>query len=83
MDKVRKFISYEIGDNDLYWLHFPDKKHFYLLPETDVMDENGNIRKYIYISLCNETQTPKNKNWNKYLFKYDDIDYVRLSDVIK
>jgi hypothetical protein len=76
IDKVRKFIPYDIGDNDLYWLHFPDKKKFYLLPETAVMDEHGTIRKHIYVALRNP-----NEKWNKYLFEYDNMDYVRFNEM--
>jgi hypothetical protein len=32
--------------------------------------------------LCNETQTPKNENWNKYLFEYDNVNYARFNDII-
>jgi hypothetical protein len=76
---VRKSIAYDAGENDLYWLHFPDKKHFYLLPEIAVMDEHGKIKKYLYISLRNND---KNKIWSKYLFEYDNIDYSRFNDII-
>ena len=74
---VRKFVAYDVGENDLYWLHFPDKKHFYLLPETDVMDEHGKIRKHFYISLRNPSEI-----WSKYLFEYDNMDYSRFNDII-
>lgn len=73
---VRKFVAYDASDNDLYWLHFPDKKHFYLLPETAVMDEHGKIKKYLYISL-----RPPSENWNKYLFEYDNVDYIRFNEI--
>lgn len=72
---VRKSIAYDAGENDLYWLHFPDKKKFYLLPETAVMDEHGTIRKHIYVALRNP-----NEKWNKYLFEYDNIDYDRFNE---
>ena len=74
---VRKFVAYDAGENDLYWLHFPDKKKFYLLPETDVMDEHGKIRKYIYLSLRNPSE-----KWSKYLFEYDNVDYVRFNEIL-
>lgn len=73
---VRKYIAYDVGENDLYWLHFPDKKHFYLFPKTVVMDEHGKIRKYIYVSL----RTP-NQKWSKYLFEYDNMDYARFNEI--
>ncbi len=73
---VRKSIAYDVGENDLYWLHFPDKKHFYLFPKIVVMDENGKIRKYIYISLRNPSEI-----WSKYLFEYDNMDYSRFNEI--
>lgn len=82
IDKVRKFIPYDIGDNDLYWLHFPDKKHFCLLPEAEVMDKNGKIKRCICITLHKETQIPKNENWNKYLFDYANVDYERFNEIL-
>jgi len=74
---VRKFVAYDAGENELYWLHFPDKKYFYLLPKTAVIDKNGKIRKYIFISL--RTQS---KKWSKYLFEYDNMNYVRFNEII-
>ena len=73
---VRKSIAYDVGENDLYWLHFPDKKHFYLLPETAVMNEHGKIRKHLYISLRNPSEI-----WSKYLFEYDNMDYSRFNEI--
>lgn len=72
---VRKFVAYDAGENELYWLHFPDKKYFCLLPETAVMDENGKIRKYIFVSSSSE-------KWSKYLFEYDNMDYIRFNEII-
>jgi len=73
---VRKFVPYDVGDNDLYWLHFPDKKQFYFLPEHAVMDTHGKIKKNIYVSLIR-----LNEKWSKYLFEYDKIDYVRFNEI--
>ena len=36
----RQFRQYLKGENDIYWLHCPDKKQFYVIPE-DVLILHG------------------------------------------
>jgi hypothetical protein len=33
----KRFQSYSIGDNDFYWLNFPDKRHFFIFPEVELI----------------------------------------------
>ena len=40
------------------------------------MDENGKIRKHLYISLRNPSE-----KWSKYLFEYDNMDYSRFNEI--
>jgi hypothetical protein len=79
----RQFMCYEENDNDIYWFHFPGKKYFYVLPEKELI-ESRNIKtstsdgkKMIYISLDKDNK-PKRKEWNGFLFEYDDVDEKRL-----
>ena len=81
---------YQAGDNDFYWLHLPDKKIFYVIPE-HILKEHG------YISEKNEiicthkvlTLNPNNKNsinyeWTiDYMFKYDNNDVDKLNKLIQ
>jgi hypothetical protein len=57
----RIFQSYKINDNDFYWLNFPDKKYFYILPENILFFEGfindnsktGSYKKHITINTKN------------------------------
>lgn len=74
IDGVSKFKAYNIGDNDLYWLHFPNKKKFYLLPENNLINNNNTIKKNLII-FVDTNGNPCNNEMNNYLFNYHDIDY--------
>lgn len=76
LGKKRQFQSYRKGDNDFYWLNFPDKKRFYVFPE-DILIEHG----CIHVDKQKPTLCASliRKDWKfKYLFNYDDIDEGRL-----
>lgn len=81
INNIKKLIPYDIGDNDLYWLHFPNKKYFYLLPENKVINNEGIIKRNFYIPITKEGK-PKNDNLDYYLFDYDNIDYERFESII-
>ena len=54
LQRRRKYckISYKLGDNDYYWLHLPDKKGAYIIPEQILYDKK-------YISKVDEDLKPK------------------------
>lgn len=83
-------ICFESGDNDLYWLHMPDKRYFYCIKE-DFLMQQGHItareepfagKKNIWIS-CNEEMKPNKNGWDKYLFDYTNIDKERLTQLLQ
>lgn len=78
-DKTRNFMSYKKGDNDVYWLHCLDKKHFYVIPEDVLIDHkkvNTSKKETLYLS-------PKNADiwYSQYMFDYENVDVKRLSDM--
>ena len=81
VDKVRKFQCYTIGDNDFYWLQFPDKKHFYILPESVLINDgiinNGLLEKYKK-NLIVSFKDMKNIKYKEYLFHYDALDIFKI-----
>jgi len=81
VDKVRKFQCYTIGDNHFYWLQFPDKKHFYILPESVLINDgiinNGLLEKYKK-NLIVSFKDMKNIKYKEYLFHYDALDIFKI-----
>lgn len=75
---------YDKGDNDFYWLHFPNKTHFYLIPECILIDkENENkVKNNLYVNILQDG-TPKINYLHKYLFEYENIDYSRFDSIIQ
>jgi len=71
---VEQKISYQKGDNDFYWLNLNNKKHFYIIPEYELISRNYiNIDKTSSITL-NPNSTIGNNIWAKeYLFDYTNI----------
>jgi hypothetical protein len=74
---------YNKGDNDFYWLHFPNKRHFYLIPETVLLiNENSSVLiKNLYVNVSSDG-TPNLNSLNYYLFEYENIDYNRFDSII-
>ena len=73
---------YDIGDNHFYWLHFPNKRHFYLIPENVLLiNETKLMKKNLYVTLSADG-TPKTNNLNYYLFEYENIDYNRFDSIV-
>jgi hypothetical protein len=73
-------ISYQQGDNAFYWLNLNNKKHFYIIPEYELLTRNIiNNDKWSSITL-NPNSKRKYKNcWaNEYLFDYTKIDEEKL-----
>jgi len=83
-NKIRKFQPYKLGDNDFYWLNFPDKRYFLVLPE-HVLVLHGFIanglqpgKKHISI---NAKKIPNSKFGQEYLFDYNNFDIPRLTSL--
>lgn len=84
-DNLREYRLYQEGDNDFYWLHFPDKTTFYVIPE-NVLKEHGYISKTDEIIctrkilLLNPCKSNINASWcNDFAFVYNNIDVLRLT----
>jgi hypothetical protein len=80
----RNQVSYEKGDNDIYWLNCADKTYFYVVPE-DILLEHGKIREKDAID--NKKQTikisTKTSNWlDPYKFNYEQLDKERLMKIV-
>jgi hypothetical protein len=86
----RRRICFECGDNDLYWLHMPDKRYFYLINEDflmkqdhiTVMNDPKGGRKNIWFPY-DEAMKPKKNGWEQYLFDYTNIDKERLMQLLQ
>ena len=90
INKIAQYKLYQVGDNDFYWLHLPDKEIFYVIPE-HILKEHG------YISEKNEIISSRkrlilNPNNNKsinyewtidFMFKYNNIDVDKLTKLIQ
>ena len=75
----KKSISYQQGDNDFYWLNVNNKKHFYIIPEHELLTRNI-INTDTQSSICLIPDAKNNKhNWaNEYLFDYTKLDEEKL-----
>lgn len=89
----KHFKLYDVGDNDLYWLNCGDKKHFYVIPES-IMIENGyvgnenngdkiDVRKFIQITPTTQRHSPYTEWLSDYLFDYENIDKKGLLYIIE
>lgn len=83
-NRIRKFQPYCKGDNDFYWLNFPDKKHVYVFPESELINhgtiatEKQNGTRFVSIVLSNIESSKYDK---KYLFDYDNLDKTRMKEL--
>lgn len=78
-DKKRQFVSYQIGDNDIYWLNCNDKKHFFVIPETELIKKekiNKETKQSLYLTVHNT-----NTWYSKYLFDYTNVDKDKLENI--
>jgi hypothetical protein len=86
LEGKRIFQSYKINDNDFYWLNFPDKKYFYILPENILFFEgfiNENSKTGSSSSSYKKHITINTKNidhikFKDFLFDYENIDINKL-----
>ena len=75
----KKEISYQQGDNDFYWLNVNNKKHFYIIPEHELLSRNHiNTEKHASIYLTPNSKKGKNSWANEYLFDYTKIDEEKM-----
>lgn len=71
------YVCYEKGDNDIYWLNCEDKKHFYVIPEIELINQKivaeHKKKKLLYF-------VPRYDDmwYSKYLFDYDNIERLSL-----
>jgi hypothetical protein len=83
---VRKFKPYGEGDNDFYWLNFPNKKNFYIFPEKELI-KHGILSTHNQKGKRNISMTVSkiktNKYDTKYLFDYDNLDENRLTELFE
>jgi hypothetical protein len=76
-------IQYDIGDNDFYWLNCDNKKTFFVIPESVLIDKgligNNNIKIPIFLSVTVKELLHKNSLWlQPFMFNYEDLDKERL-----
>jgi hypothetical protein len=84
IDGIRKFQPYKIGDNDFYWLNFPDKRYFYVLPEHELIkhhylaDGLQKGKKNLCVNIKNGVVS---KFDSKFLFDLENLDKDRLKNL--
>ena len=86
LNGTRSQISYQIGDNDYYWLNADDKQLFYVIPEQTLL-EKGYIgysgKKQLKI---NPKETTHNAWVQPYKFNYTSFgsfEKTRLLKILK
>ena len=58
--------TYKMGDADLYWFHIPDKKHFYVIPETEIFNHGWFEKESVALKMtCTDAW------YSRYLNDYD------------
>jgi hypothetical protein len=78
--------QYDIGDNDYYWLNCDNKKIFFVIPENILIDKgfigNKNAKK-IKFKVTLQEPLHKNSKWlEPYMFNYENIDKIRLLNLL-
>lgn len=72
-NKGIKNQPYNKDDNDFYWIHCPDKKHFYVFPN-DVLVEKKIVINDSAMNVNKNISFKKHPWTNNYLYNYDDND---------
>jgi hypothetical protein len=81
-----KSQNYIKGDNDYYWINLPDEKHFYVIPEYEMLKHDlisysprlGKKGMCLY-----PFETGKKHSWtNSYLFNYTNPDVSKLKQLL-
>jgi hypothetical protein len=82
----KKPYCYVYDDADLYWFHFPDKRHFVILPRDKMLQHNliGRAKTDDCMkNLCLNTKTCFNSHWiSEYIFDYENLDVDKLNTVL-
>jgi len=88
---IKKRIQswYEEGDNDLYWLNCDNERHFYVIPESEMITQ-GFVNKKTVLKTPKRMlrinpiskNTPSSMWTTPYLFDYANVDKARLMNLI-
>jgi hypothetical protein len=74
--------QYDIGDNDFYWLNCDNKKTFFVIPESVLIDKGligNNAKASVFFKITVKELLHKNSLWlQSYMFNYEDLDKERL-----
>lgn len=69
--------TYKLGDNDLYWIHTPNKELFYLIPEQELYEHGfldiSSTDRMLRLYPGKEKEDIKHKWVVNYCFRYDKI----------
>lgn len=79
--KNNQKICYDKNDNDYYWLHMPNKRNFFVIPEKILTEEEyvaADTPKQLYILDSNENI---DLWYNKFKFDYTNIDQEKLESL--
>jgi len=81
IDKVRKYINYELCDNEFYWLNLYKTDIFFVIP-SNVLFERGFLQTK---GMCKNRKcnliidsTNKKEWYNEYQFNYKDSNQIKL-----
>ena len=84
--KMGKQTTYDVGDNDLYWIHIPDKDMFYVFPEAVLIKQGqGHVHVSIVTSAkqCFTIYLGKNEWYQEYKYCYTAADITKLVKLIE
>jgi hypothetical protein len=77
IDGIRKWRSYQLGENDFYWIHLKNSSQFYIIPEIELFNRNYISSKETYINKV--YITIDNNDWlSEYLFDYNCLDKDKI-----
>lgn len=79
-------IQYDISDNDFYWLNCDNKKTFFVVPESilinkEIIGNNGKKRTKTIKIIVKETLNKNIACLQPYMFDYENIDKARLLNI--
>lgn len=67
--------NYIKDDNHYYWVNFPDKNHFLILPQEFLLNKDNKIKRSISIKL------PVNKIFLPYLYSYSEVNVQKINEL--
>lgn len=86
----RSMSVYKAGDNDFYWIHIPETKHFYIFPENILIDNEviGDEVTlpwlYLYPEYINKKDLNIKHEWQfDFLYSYDDLNIDKIQNIFK